>query len=323
MDRQNSGQSIVRPKDVNLARGLEAGLLSFASDHQSLPGVAGHPRREAFVEQLVESVRRIKYISVIREQKLSVSRADPLDEMFDPIKAAVVRIRERRLDEAFWLVFLSVHFGKHRRSGWRLARDIYGGLGRHPIWDWTKISADPRAFRRWLGTHEARLRGDGVSRHFGNHRKYQSLDPRTPTGTGAAVETYVRWVNPPRTHEVLFEETYRNRGRDPKATFDHLYKSMRDVASFGRTARFDYLTMVGKLGLAPIEPGSTYLEGATGPLSGARLLFGGRSNAAISRSSLDKWLVELGAHVGVGMQVLEDALCNWQKSPAQFKRFRG
>jgi len=54
---------------------------------------------------------------------------------------------------------------------------------------------------------------------------------------------------------------------------------MNDVERFGRTAKFDYLTMVGKLGLAAIEPGSTYMQGATGPLKGARLLFGGRATS--------------------------------------------
>jgi hypothetical protein len=34
-------------------------------------------------------------------------------------------------------------------------------------------------------------------------------------------------------------------------------------------------------------------------------------------------LIELDADLKVGMQVLEDALCNWQKSPAHFERFRG
>ena len=38
---------------------------------------------------------------------------------------------------------------------------------------------------------------------------------------------------------------------------------------------------------------------------------------------LDQWLVELEAHLSVGMQVLEDSLCNWQKSPDRFDRFRG
>jgi hypothetical protein len=94
---------------------------------------------------------------------------------------------------------------------------------------------------------------------------------------------------------------------------------MHVVASFGRLARFDYLAMVGKLGLAQIEPGSTYLQGSNGPLEGARLLFGKAASAA----DLDAWLLELESELHVGMQVIEDALCNWQKSPAEFIPFRG
>jgi len=104
----------VRPKDANLAQTLNAGLVSFASDQRSLPGVTNELARESFVEQLVESVRRIRYISVVRQQELSPSRANPSGDMFDPIKAAVLRMREGRTDEAFWLIFISVHFGKHR-----------------------------------------------------------------------------------------------------------------------------------------------------------------------------------------------------------------
>ena len=83
------------------------------------------------------------------------------------------------------------------------------------------------------------------------------------------------------------------------------------------------LTMIGKLDLAPIEPGSTYMEGATGPLKGARLLFFGTKDADIGRATLDQLAIQLESKIGVGMQVIEDALCNWQKSPSKFKRFRG
>jgi hypothetical protein len=308
---------------MELGRKLEADLSSFGSDCHRLPGIAKKAERDAFLEQLVESIRRIRYISAIRERDISVLRANPNSELFDPIKAAIVRTREGQTDEAFWFVFLSVHFGKHRVNGWRLARDIYGRLGEEIVWDWVHVSCDPRGFRRWLRDAEFRLRNDGISRHFGNHRKYQSLDAQSDTGTGAAFESYVRWVRPPRTHRILFDEAYEQCGGDSRATFDLLYEAMKAVASFGRTARFDYLTMVGKLGLAPIEPGSTYMQGATGPLSGARLLFAGRSDANVTRARLDAWLVELGTNLGVGMQVLEDALCNWQKSPAEFHGFRG
>jgi hypothetical protein len=98
---------------------------------------------------------------------------------------------------------------------------------------------------------------------------------------------------------------------------------MESVYRFGRLGKFDYLTMLGKLALAPVEPGSAYMTGATGPVAGARLLFSGDPKADLSALWLDARLVDLDAYLGVGMQVLEDALCNWQKNPTRFRRFRG
>jgi hypothetical protein len=98
---------------------------------------------------------------------------------------------------------------------------------------------------------------------------------------------------------------------------------MDEVWRFGRLAKFDYLSMLGKLDLADIEPGSTYLEGATGPAAGARLLFAGDSKADIPLVRLDQLLKEMEAKLAVGMQALEDALCNWQKQPERFTSFRG
>jgi hypothetical protein len=256
---------------------------------------------------------------VLRERKLSELRAEPKNELFDPLKAAILHQRRGNIEEAFWLVFLFVHFGKHPRAEWRYVREVYGRLGGGGLWDWASISADPARFRSWLDSHQDELKREGLPRGFGNHRKYESLEAYSPNGTGSVVETYVGWVNPPRTHQQLMEQACRQVGGDPRKAFDDLYRSMRVVARFGRTARFDYLTMVGKLGLALIEPPSTYMQGSTGPVQGARLLFGNHENPV----NLDRWLVEIDAQLQVGMQVLEDALCNWQKSPAKFKPFRG
>ena len=79
--------------------------------------------------------------------------------------------------------------------------------------------------------------------------------------------------------------------------------------------------MVGKLKLIDIEPDSVYMEGATGPYDGGKLLFGGNP----SRNQLDSWLAELESHLEInfGMQVLEDAICNWNKSPGIYKYFGG
>lgn len=313
----------MRPRDLDLAQRLDAGLRSFAQT-QPLPGVQDSAIRQVFVEQLLESVRRIKYVSRICERDVSCLRANPSSDLFDPLKAAVFQKRQGQIDEAFWLVFLSVHFGKNRRTGWRLARDVYGCLGSGHPWDWIRTSSSPGGFRHWLTANQAILQGgDGISRHFGNHRKYESLDGSSPKGTGAAVESYVRWVDPPRTHEMLIQEALQQSGGDRRGAFDQLYYSMNAVTRFGRTAKFDYLTMVGKLGLAVIEPGSPYMQGATGPLNGARLLFGGSKTAVLSSSDLDSWSTTLADHLEVGMQVMEDALCNWQKSPGIFRPFRG
>lgn len=309
----------MRSRDRELAGRLDAGLRAFSRGNRPLPGIDDPARRETLVEQLVESIRRVKFVEVLRARKLSHRRSEPNDELFDPLRAAILGQREGNPEEAFWLVFLLVHFGKHARAGWRYAREVYGRLGEGSRWDWPRVSADPSGFRAWLHARQNELKRDGVPGGFGNHRKYESLEAYSAKGTGAVVESYIQWVNPPGTHQQLMEQMIQQTDADPRKAFDLLYESMRAVARFGRLARFDYLTMVGKLGLAAIEPGSTYMENSTGPLRGARLLFGVDEDAA----TLDEWLIQLDAQLRVGMQVLEDALCNWQKSPERFKPFRG
>jgi hypothetical protein len=291
-----------------------------------LPGIQVPAQRDVFLEQVMESIHRVQYIARLLERDISVIRADPSTELFDPIKAAALHNRNGRHDEACWLVFLFTHFGRSLQSGWRLARDIYGSLGDANHWDWARTSRDPAGFRSWLAANQHALRTDGIVRRFGNHRKRQSLDAHKATGTGAAVESYVAWVAQARDHFTLFDSALAAAGRAPRLAFDDLYRSMAAVSSFGRLAKFDYLTMIGKLHLAAIEPGCAYLVGATGPtgpLKGARLLFFGNTTANATPALLDAWLIELESHLGVGMQVLEDSLCNWQKNPTSFIRFRG
>jgi hypothetical protein len=237
--------------------------------------------------------------------------------LFDPLKAAFLYRRDGDLDEACWLVFLFVHFGKHRKGGHLYTRSVYGRFGEGGLWDWRSVSADPAGFRDWLRDNQKRLRA--LPTAFGNHRKYETLDADSDAGTGAAIASYVAWVAPPRTHQQLFDEAVSVASGDSRQAFDILYKSMSPVRRFGRTARFDYLAMIGKLGFAPIEPGSAYLSNATGPVTGARLLLGSR----IPVAELDGLLIRLDERLQVGMQAIEDAVCNWQKSPERFKSFRG
>ena len=309
----------MRSHDHALYERLAASLIAFGKERRHLPGIDTPAAFETFLEQLLESVHRVKYVSVIKTRKLSERSLNPRDEMFDPVKAAILHHRNGRIDEAFWLVFLLTHFGKPLKGGWQYVRDVYGCLGEGDIWSWVDTSSNPARFRKWLHKHQNAIKSKAINHGFGNHRKYESLDK----GTGIAIESYINWVGPTHKHEDLIENAYQQSDSNPKTSFDYLFHSMDVVVRFGRTARFDYLTMVGHIGLANIEPGFAYLQNSTGPIAGAKLLFCGGKTATIKTAILETWLAELDADLGVGMQVLEDTLCNWQKSPEISKKFRG
>jgi hypothetical protein len=265
---------------------------------------------------MVASVRRLEYTAKLLKRPTDPARADPASDLFDPERAAIYHMRSGQTDEAAWLVFLSIHFGKHPRHGWLMLRDVYSGLG-GKTWTWDRVSRSPSAFRVWLTANSSSIRGS-----FGNHRKYESTNGDRASGTGAAVESYVSWIGPSRSHAQRFAELVREGGNDPHAIFDHFYKRMT-VLRFGRLGKFDLLCLLGRLGLTTIAPGRAYLKGATGPLRGARLLFAGHPEAALGHAALEDFLTELDGCLQVGMQVMEDSLCNWQKSPERFIHFKG
>jgi hypothetical protein len=309
----------LRPSDMSRAAALDAIFIKFDSEVENLLGINSAIARAVLVEQIIESLRRIEFVHFIRDGKIDPRRSDPSSDLFDPIRAAAFRMREGDLDEAFWLVFLSTHFGKHVKHGWGLTRAVYGGSN-GKVWTWKRVSQNVDAFRDWLSKSEAVLKSKYA---FSNHRKYQSLGAYSDAGTGAVIASYVSWVGPPRTHQQMIQEFHKSVGQNPRVVFDSLYRSMDLVMGFGRLGKFDFLTMLGKLGAAPIEPGSAYLVGATGPLQGARLLFTNDPRAKVNPRELDARLAKLDSYLGVGMQVLEDSLCNWQKSPKKFISFRG
>ena len=308
---------MVRPRERTLAAELEGALDRFERASHSLPGIHTVTPRATLVAQLIESLRRVKYVKTIRNRDVSARRSNPNDPLFDPLKAAVLFQMQGMLDEAFWMVFYFVHFGRHKKGGWNYARAVYGRLGDATLrWDWETTSADPTSFRDWLNDNRTAIKAYGSPGGFGNHRKYESLDAYS--GTGAVFESYVNWVGPSGNHEALFAAALAESKGDPRDAFRILYHSMAPVARFGRTAKFDYLSTIGNLGLFPIEPDGAYIQYSTGPKKGARLLFGNH----YTPKELDHLTQELGDQLGVDMQSLEDALCNWQKNPGTFMPFR-
>lgn len=309
----------MRKNYVEDAVRLSAAITSYEAAHGPLPGIERDLARETFIDQIIDSEQRVLYFERLRSRGVSQLSADPGRDEFDPIKAAIVQAAAGNQDEAFWLLFLFVHFGKHRSAGWRYARDVYGRLGAGR-WDWKSVSDDPTSFRFWLEANQDQLLAAPGPRGFGNHRKYESLNAWEDTGTGAAVESYVEWVTGAGgDHEVRFRDIS---GLSPEDGFDALYRTMAGVKRFGRIARFDYLTTAMKLGLLDIRPPHSYLIGATGPLIGARLLLDGGQSGS-SALELQGRLSRFANSVGISADVVEDAVCNWQKMPEKYVRFSG
>lgn len=311
----------MRAREQAMVQCLQDGLAALDAGPVPLLGIQSVARRDVYVLQLVDSMRRVRFVSAIASRNIHPDRGDGLSPMFDPVKAAVLRNQAGDIEEACWLIFLFVHFGKHAKSGYRYAREVYGALGTRDPWTFANVSVDVAGFCHWLDEHNKEI-SRGTARGFGNHRKYESLDAYKPNGTGTAVATYVQWVRGQGNHATLIGNAQAQAKRSPTVAFDLLYRWMRTVARFGRTARFDYLTMLGKLGLADIRPGSAYFATSTGPLVGARLMLQGNKNDELSIPELDRRICLMAQALNVGMQEIEDSLCNWQKSPDRYIRFR-
>jgi hypothetical protein len=306
--------SILWPSRQSELKRIEQGLREFSDKVHPLLGITDKAARNTLAMQMVASLRRMDYTRLLKGRPIDVTRADPTSPMFDPERAALLQVKLGNLDEAIWLIFLATHIGKHGRFGWRRMRDIYSGLGQHN-WTWKSVSEHPGAFRKWMQANHEKIGGA-----FGNHRKYESLKPDARKGTVAVIESFIQSVNgsPAR----WFRDLVRKAGNDPHTIFDAAYRELK-VERFGRLAKFDFLALLGRLDLVPMSPGSAYLDGATGPLRGGRLLIDGDLNSKRSPPDVDNVLKGLDRRLGVGMQVMEDSICNWQKSPTVFKHFKG
>lgn len=305
----------VRGRDRSEAARLAMAISEYEQESGSLLGLAVPGAKMSLIEQILESQHRVEYIRRLSDREISPSRANARSGLFDPLKGAVVRQEAGDLEDAAWLVFLFVHFGRHRRDPWAYARATYAGQSEDAPWDWPHVAGDVDGFEQWIEDEASAIRAAGGG--FGNHRKYERLEE-----TGRVVRTYLEWTDGGSQVGRLRASVDRARGNQHSA-FADLYTSMATVYRFGRMARLDYLSTIGRLGLANISPDRAYIEEATGPIRGAALLWRGDLTLTEPRKDLDALVSELGQALSVGPDVLEDAICNWQKSPHLFKPFRG
>ncbi|HIE0145270.1 hypothetical protein JEQ03_14735 [Serratia marcescens] len=301
-------------------------LKKFHKDESPLNGLSSEECYITFAMQLTDSIRRIRYVEITSnpDRDINPLRSEPNSDYFDPLLSASLYHRAGNYDEACWLVFLSTHFGKNIKTGWQLCRDIYSGLGTQ-IWTWNNITDNFEAFERWFKDSSDELMSTSTQRQYGNHRKYETLKNDSKRSIPRVFRSYIDFIGKTKSHAARFAEAEMI-ARSPESLFELLYSNMRSVISFGRTAKFDYLTMLRKKNLLNIEPSHPFLTGSTGPIKGGRLLFNNNRENGDSINILNEKLSLLAEILPIEylrMQVLEDALCNWQKSPDDYKYFGG
>lgn len=299
---------------------VDAAISLYEQGEGPLIGLAEPDAREAFIEQVVDSERRVQYFDLLQSRSVDPNSLNPGDAAFHPLKAAILHREAGDFDEACWLIYLYVHFGRHRKAGWRYVRDVYGALG-GDLWTWERTSNDITAFRYWLDDNQDQLRRAPGPHGFGNHRKYESLKAWTRSGTGEAFESYISWVQRSGgDHPERFDSFV---ARTPQERFDEMFRSLGAVARLGRIGRFDLLTTLHRLHLVDARPPHSYLVGATGPLTGARLLLDGADGASMPAREAQARLARFSELTSIAPDVAEDAVCNWQKSPTSYQRFVG
>lgn len=315
---------LLRNNETDTAQKLHKKLIDYNTQEEKISIIESEEVRNTLVLQLIDSVRRVDYIEMLKCRPISKDRLDPLKTAFDPIRAAIYYFKNDNIDEASWLVFLFTHFGKNPDSGFKLCADIYGSYGEREIWSWNKINSGIEAFDQWYQACYPKMISDGETRKFGNHRKYESLKPNSNRSLTKVFSSYVTWVG--SSHDAKFCEAQHLAAEKKLDLFEYLYRSVLSVKSFGRTGAFDYLTMLAKIGIIDAAPKKLYLDGSTGPIQGARILYGENYTMDWTKQIFEEKLFELGDALELGkfkMQILEDALCNWQKNTTSYKYFRG
>lgn len=269
---------------------------------QPLPGLQSRKSRERFVRHLMRSLAKLR----VQRGRHFKGSTDPSERDFHPLRAIVEYFEGGNRDKAIWLAFLTIHYGQDVPQSVRL---FYGKLGRGR-WDWETLRQNPDAIRNWMRQNRSLLKW----LKFGNHRKRRINNPDHKRGTPAVIRSFVEWVNrfgdgsPFRAFASVIDGA-----KNEVEAFDGVYDTLK-VLDFGRTAKFDFLCLLGNLGILPVSPGHCYLDGATGPKLGALLLVTGKKQGGLS-AEVEKNVRELQRQLGLPVECIEDALCNWQKKP--------
>lgn len=257
--------------------------------------------------QTNDSIRRIEIYRSYRERAIHAVN-NGLDFNHTSIPFVLAQRSDLSQNNRLWILYLAIYFGKSNQSGWELFNRATFDKNKSMIL-FQDIQKDLDEYFRYLTSFDF---FEGCS--YSNHRKFTAKRLTGEKGVFESMEYFVKNIN-----QYSFEH---------KIDFHSIYKAAQKIPNFGRLAAFDFASTLVKCGFDVAEPESMYGENSTGPLNAIGLLLrltnGDSSQKAKLQlcSDLMEWFQKNSNIFMVG-QVLEDAVCNWQKNPSKYIWYKG
>ena len=264
-------------------------------------------RLNVLAKQTYDSIRRIEiYKAYKTKANKSVKNKEPFSHTSNPFILA--QRSDLGMQDRLWILYLATYFGKSNKSGWtlfnRAAFKKDGSLIR-----FAEVKNDLDSYFQFLSSFDFFADCD-----YSNHRKFTAKKLIGPNGVFKSLEFFVNNI------ELFISENEKD--------FHEMYVLAKKIPGFGRLAGFDFTSTLVKCGLNVSEPNSMYANHSTGPLDGLKLLLKLTNNSTSSSSQIKlsadlmDWFLK-NTKIFMTGQVLEDAICNWQKSTTNYKRYTG
>jgi Alpha-glutamyl/putrescinyl thymine pyrophosphorylase clade 3 len=258
-------------------------------------------------KQTNDSIRRIDIYESYKKRALQA-----VNKKLDFIHTSIPFVLAQRSDlsqiNKVWVLYIATYFGKSNKSKWELFNRATFDNGAS-IMLFENIQKDLNNYFKYLSSFNF---FDGCT--YSNHRKFTAKRLTGENGVFVSMEYFVRNIDQYSVENNM--------------DFHSMYKLAEKIPNFGRLAAFDFSSSLVKCGLNIEEPQSMYAEHSTGPLNAIDLLLRltkhkSSSNAKFKLcSDLMKWFQE-NTKIFMTGQVLEDALCNWNKNTSKYIKYSG
>lgn len=256
--------------------------------------------------QTYDSIRRIE---IYKTYKLRAENAVKEGRtFFDTSNPFILAQRpDLNVEDKIWILFLATYFGKSQKSNWELFHRASFRL--NELISLNEINQNRDKYFDYLSSFDF-----FADSQFSNHRKYTK---KALTGNKGLFQSMDYLLD--NIDEFC---------KDEKKEFHEVYLISGKIPSFGRLASFDFTSTLVKCGLNVAEPKSMYADHSTGPLLALHLLLKLTKSNTSKQSqknlsiALVEWFSDNSAIFMVG-QVLEDAICNWQKNTRKYIYYKG